>query len=87
MIDYYYEFPQGTKFLGEHVRFAFQRGYHPDFPDTTQATIRNEAYQLAINEWIENANGLTMVRENGRIVHKRCDPKIMTWIKLQAREL
>lgn len=87
MIDYYYEFPQGTKFLGEQVRFAFQRGYHPDFPDTTQATIRNEAYQLAINEWIENANGLTMVRENGRIVHKRCDPKTMTWIKLQAREL
>ena len=87
MIDYYYEFPEGSKFLGESVRFAFQRGYHPDLRDMSQRVIRNEAYGNAIRMWIENANGLVLVREHGLNVHKKCDSKELTWIKLQAREL
>ena len=87
MIDFYYEFPEGTKLLGEPIRYAIQRGYHPELSDRAQHLIRIEAYQLSTREWIENANGLTLVRENRRDVHKKCDPKIMTWIKLQAREI
>jgi hypothetical protein len=42
---------------------------------------------MASRIWLENANGLTLVREYGRDVHKKCQPKKLTWIKLQAKEL
>jgi len=87
MIDYYYEFPEGSKIFGEPVRYAFQRGYHPDLSDMSQRLIRNEAYANATRMWVENANGITLVREYGLDVHKRDDPRMLTWLKLQAREL
>ena len=87
MIDYYYEFPEGSRIFGEPVRYAIQRGWHPDAWDYDQLALRNICYANATREWIENANGLTLVREYGLDVHVKCDPKIMTWIKLQAREL
>ena len=87
MIDYYYEFPESTKLLGEPVRFAFQRGYHPEDCTTGEKILHNACFQMARRIWLENANGLTLVREYGVDVHVKCDPKIMSWIKLQAKEL
>ena len=88
MIDYYYEFPQGTKLFNEPVRYAFQRGYHPEELDGTgQKILHNACFQMASRIWLENANGILLVREHGRDVHKKCDPKIITWLKLQAKEL
>jgi len=28
-----------------------------------------------------------LVREHDRDCHQKCDPRVLTWIKLQAREL
>jgi hypothetical protein len=87
MIDYYYEFPEGTKLFDQPVRFAFQRGYHPEDSTTGEKYLQNACFQMARRIWLENANGLTLVREHGRDVHKKCQPKELTWIKLQAKEL
>ena len=87
MIDYYYEFPQGTLLFGEPVRYAFQRGYHPEESTSGARILHNACFQMARRIWLENANGLTLVQEYGREVHKKCQAKEMTWIKLQAREL
>lgn len=87
MIDYYYEFAKGTKLYDQGVRYAFQRGYHPESCTTGEKVLHNTCFQLALRVWLENNNGLTLVKEYGREVHQKCDPKIMTWIKLQAREL
>ena len=87
MIDYYYEFPEGTRLFDQSVRYAFQRGYHPEESSTGAKILHNACFQMASRIWLENANGLTLVQEYGREVHKKCRPKAMTWIKLQAREL
>jgi hypothetical protein len=87
MIDYYYEFPVGTKLFNEPVRYAFQRGYHPEDCSTGTKILHNACFQMASRIWLENANGLTLVREYGRNVHKKCWRMEMTWIKLQAKEL
>lgn len=87
MIDYYYEFPTDSKLFGTVTKYAIQRGYHPEESDVYQVVLHQNCYMNALRIWIENANGLTLIREYGRDIHKKCDPKIMTWIKLQAREL
>ena len=88
MIDYYFEFPEGTKLFDRPVgRYAFLRGYHPDESSTGMKIIHNYCYRMSVRTWIENANGLVLAREHGREIHKKCPPRQMTWIKLQAQEL
>ena len=87
MIDYYYEFPEGMTLFNEPIRYAFQRGYHPEDCSKGEKMMHNFCFQRAERIWLENANGLVLVRENGRDVHRKCHPKEMTWIKLQAQEL
>jgi hypothetical protein len=87
MIDYYYEFPEGTKLLDQPVQYGIQRGYHPEESDRYQQMLHSHCYIQAKKIWLENANGMILVRNNGRDVHERIDPKEMTWLKLLAREL
>lgn len=88
MIDYYYEFPEGSTLFGQPMRYAILRGHHPEELDGTgQKILHNACFQMASRIWLENANGILLVREHGRDVHKKCDPKIITWLKLQAKEL
>ena len=87
MIDCYYEFHEGSKLFDQPIRFAFIRGYHPKDATTGMKILYNTCYQMSIRMWIENANGLVLAKEHGLDVHKKCDPKELTWLKLQAREL
>lgn len=87
MIDFYYEFPEGSKVFDQPVRYGLLRGWHPDHLDSYQHTLHNQCYTHAHRLWAENANGITLIRENGRDVHSKISPKEMTWIKLQAKEL
>jgi hypothetical protein len=87
MIDYYYEFEPGAMIFGSPIRFAVQRGYHPEFSDPYQRLLHQNCYQNALRIWLENDNGITMVKQWGRNTHLRCHPKEITWLKLQAREL
>lgn len=87
MIDYYFEFNPGTEIMNEPTRFAVMRGYHPDEATLGLKIVHNTCYKLALRVWVENANGIALVREHDRDCHKKCDPAVLTWIKLQAREL
>jgi hypothetical protein len=87
MIDYYYEFPPGMKMFDQPTRYAIQRGYHPEYSTQYQRTLHGQCYEHATRIWLENANGAVLVRQHGRDTHKKIQPKELTWIKLQAREL
>ena len=87
MIDYYYEFAPGYKIFDQPVRYAFQRGYHPEHSTQYQRTLHGQCYEHATRIWLENANGAVLIRMYGRDVHEKIQPKELTWIKLQAREL
>lgn len=87
MIDYYYEFPPGHSVFGQPTRYALMRGYHPEQASTSQHLFHSECYNNSIRVWLENANGAYLVRQSGREVHEKIQPKELTWIKLQAREM
>jgi hypothetical protein len=87
MIDYYYEFPHGSDVLGETVRYAFMRGYHPDDDSEARQILHGQCYVASSRVWLENANGAVLVRRDRRDVHEPINPRELTWIKLQAREI
>ena len=87
MIDYYYEFPEGMKMFDQPTRYAIQRGYHPKYSTQYQRTLHGQCYEHATRIWLENANGVVLVRQHGRDIHEKIQPKELTWIKLQAQEL
>lgn len=87
MIDYYYEFPQGSDVLGDTVRYAFLRGYHPDDDSEARQILHGQCYVASSRVWLENANGAVLVRRDRRDVHEPINPRELTWIKLQAREI
>ena len=87
MIDYYYEFPEGTRLFDRTTRFAFMRGYHPEEATPTQHLCHSECYVMATRIWLENANGAVLVKIGRRDVHEPINPRELTWIKLQAREI
>ena len=87
MVDYYFEFEPGTEIMDQPTRFAVLRGYHPDDATLGLKIVHNTCFKLAVRVWVENANGITLIREHDRDCHKKCDSATLTWIKLQAREL
>lgn len=87
MIDYYYEFPVGSKIFDQPTRYAMLRGYHPEDASTSQQLFHSQCYAMATRIWLENANGAYLIRSGSRDVHEPIRPKEMTWIKLQAREI
>ena len=87
MVDYYFEFDPETEIFHKLTRFAVLRGFHPDEASLGLKIVHNTCYKLARRIWVENANGIALVRENDRDCYKRCDSAMLTWIKLQAREL
>ena len=87
MIDYYYEFPEGSRIFDQVTRYALLRGYHPEEASTSQQLFHSQCYASATRIWLENANGAYLIRRGTRDVHEPILPKEMTWIKLQAREI
>lgn len=87
MIDYYYEFEPGTVVFDQPTRYALLRGYHPEEASTSQHLFHGHCYINATRVWLENANGMILVRDQGRNCHRRIDRREVTWIKLQAREI
>jgi hypothetical protein len=87
MIDYYYEFTDGTDVLGDAVRYAFMRGYHPDDDSAARQMLHGQCYVTASRVWLENANGAVLVRRGRRDVHEPINSRELTWIKLLAREI
>ena len=86
MINYYYEINEGVRVFGHEHRYLAQYDIKPDMFSSWRY-FHDEAIKQSRRVWLENANGLTLVREYGRDTHQRCLPREMTWIKLQAKEL
>jgi hypothetical protein len=87
MIDYYYEFPEGTTVFDQPTRYALLRGYHPEEASTRQHLFHSRCCLEATRVWLENSNGAALVKLHKRDVHEKILPKELTWIKLQAREI
>jgi hypothetical protein len=87
MIDYYYEFAPDTQWQGQPIRYGFQRGLHPEDSPESLRHLHNHFYQRSTRVWIENANGMTLIRRQGRDVHEPINHGEVSWIKLQARDL
>lgn len=87
MIDYYYEFSTPLEHDGQKIRYGLQRGYHPEEADQYQQMLHGHCYVQAQRIWLENANGAVLVRRDRRDVHEPINPRELTWIKLQAREI
>ena len=87
MIDYYYEFADHLDLDGQKIKYGLQRGYHPEDSDRYQQMLHGHCYTQSRRIWLENANGMILVRKDGRDVHERINHLEMIWIKLVAREL
>ena len=87
MIDYYYEFPEGSDVLGDTVRYAFMRGYHPDDDSEARQMLHGQCYVASARVWLENANGVYLVKPRWGIYRGQVDRREFTMIKLRARTI
>lgn len=87
MLDYYYEFTENSTVFGRPVHYGLLRGFHPEDSDERTKKLHNELYMNAQRIWVENANGLTLMIDQGKYVYRKCPDREITWLKLRAEEL
>ena len=85
MIDFYYEFPEGSKVFDQPVRYGLLRGWHPDQIDSYQHTLHSQCYVNASRIWLENANGVYQIKPDWYGMRGHVDPREFTMIKLKSR--
>lgn len=90
MINYYYQLPPNTEFLGESAQYLAQYDYNPDSIDRDKY-VHVCAYAMADHVWLENANGVIEVKRDGRIladhILRPANPREFTMVKLRARTI
>lgn len=89
MIDVYYEVKPGTTVFGQQHKYLAQYRFHPEDSTAFEKKFHLEAMQASERVWIENANGVTIIK-NKQDLYRRYEPvniKELTWIKLQAIDL
>ena len=87
MIDFYYEFPEGTKLFNEPVRFAYIRGFHPEEAESSHKFMHNQAYINASRVWLENANAVYLIKPAWAIYRGHVDLQEFTMVKLKSKNL
>jgi len=83
VIDYYYEFDAEKSSGG----YGFIRGFHPEDTTEERSLLHSHCWTNSARVWLENANGAVLVRDRGREVHERINPRELAWVKLQARDM
>jgi hypothetical protein len=89
MMDVYYEVQPGCTVLGREHKYIAQFNYHPEDSTPIERRFHLEATMNSERVWIENANGVTLIKNKRDLAH-RWEPvnyKELTWIKLQAVDL
>lgn len=81
MIDYYYEFTEASPAYG------VLRGYHLELNETRLHDLHHRCWLNSSRVWLENANGITQVKDGRRDVHRRVSKRDIVWIKLLSQEL
>lgn len=87
-MNYYYEIPEDTSVLGRPGGgFYMLTDCSPAEGGLMDHRIHNDAFKHAVRVWLENANGVTLVKEPGyNHAFKEVDDMEFTWIKLKARK-
>jgi hypothetical protein len=88
-MNYYYEIDpkyDGTVF-GDKWRYWCMYNCSPADNGKMCFKTHDDFVARSTRVWLENANGAVLVRQHGRDIHEKIQPKELTWIKLQAREL
>lgn len=86
MINYYYELDNNVTIFG-HTGVKYLSMYDLKPGTVGWRVIHEEAVKNSSQVWLENANGLSLVREHGRDVHKSVAPEVITWLKLICRDV
>lgn len=84
MINYYYELNSDVRVCDQDVRYLSITDVKPD--TIGWRYLHEEALKNSQRVWLENANGIRLVVEDGKQVHKEVDPYAITWLKLICRE-
>lgn len=86
-MNYYYELPEDISVFGRPGGGYFMlTDCSPAEGGWTDHVLHNHAYKYAERVWLENANGVTLVKEPGyKDAFKSVDEIEFTWIKLKAR--
>lgn len=86
MIDVYYELEPNAKLFGKSYKYLAQFNFHPENSSAGERRLHHEALLNSNRAWIENANGVTIIK-NRRAIYHHLEPvnyRELTWIKLQA---
>lgn len=88
MINYYFELLDGVTAFGRSVKYI---GDFDVKPEEMNKSFHNEAYNHSSRWWLENANGVTMLRRRDTNYtsweEAHFDEREFTWIKLQTRDV
>lgn len=89
MIDVYYEIAPGCRVFGHEHKYIAQFNYHPEESPAYERRFHTEAMLNSDRVWIENANGVTIIKNRRDLAHRweSVNYKELTWIKLQAVDL
>jgi hypothetical protein len=89
MINYYYELNKDVKMFGREVcRYLAQYNVHPGKIGSFNHIWHNEAIKNSTRVWLENANGVTLVKEpNGDAGWGHVDEQELVWLKLVCRDI
>jgi hypothetical protein len=86
-MNYYYEIPKGVSVLGRPGGGYFMlTDCSPAQGGSMNHVVHTDAYNYAERVWLENANGVTLVKHPHNF-YGSVDEKEFTWIKLKARKL
>jgi len=87
-MNYYYEIPENISVLGRPGGgYYMLTDCSPAQGGRMNHAIHDFAFKDAIRVWLENANGVTLVKApRGNTSWGEVDPKEFTWIKLKARK-
>lgn len=85
MINYYYEINEGVSLFGRNIRYLSIMDVKPDTIGWRH--LHEESLNNSRRVWLENANGIKLVMEDGRDVHKPVDSYLITWLKLICQDI
>lgn len=87
-MNYYYEIPSSTSFLGRPGGYYYQANCSPAQGGSLNHIVHSEAIKYSTRVWLENANGVTLVKalpnDDG---WGQIDEREFVMVKLQARNL
>ena len=86
MINYYYEIPNGTTVLGHDVRYLSITDIKPGTVGWRH--LHEEAYKHSQRAWLENANGVTLVKAPANDKSWGCvNKQELMWLKLICKDI